>query len=91
MSDVLVTGLQIALAVVVLLLLPVGYRLAAGPTQADRLQAIDAATMLLIATMILLALIQQNGLTVDVALALAAFAFVGTLAVARYLAQGKVF
>lgn len=91
MSEVMVIGLQIALAAVVLLLLPVGYRVAAGPTQADRLQAIDAATMLLIAAMILLALIQQNGLAVDAALALAAFAFIGALAVARFLAQGKVF
>ncbi len=91
MSEIVAVGLQIALAVVVLLLLPVGYRVAAGPTQADRLQAIDAATMLLIAAMILLALIQQNGLAVDAALALAAFAFIGTLAVARYLAQGKAF
>ncbi|MGQ9887865.1 MAG: monovalent cation/H+ antiporter complex subunit F [Aggregatilineales bacterium] len=91
MSEIVAASLQIALAAVVLLLLPVGYRVAAGPTQADRLQAIDAATMLLIAAMILLALIQQNGLAVDAALALAAFAFVGTLAVARYLTQGKEF
>lgn len=91
MDDTIVLGLQLALAVLVLLLLPVSWRIATGPTQACRLQAIDAITMLLIGILIVLGVLQETGMMVDVALSLAAFGFIGMLAIARYLIQGKVF
>lgn len=83
--------LEFALAVVVLLILPPAYLIWRGPTAADRAQALDAVSTLLVAVMILLALVQQSTLMVDVALALAAFGFVSTMGISRYLAEGKVF
>jgi multisubunit Na+/H+ antiporter MnhF subunit len=83
--------LEIALAAMILLLIPCIYRVLAGPSPADRLQAIDTITTLLIGIIILLALIQRSGMLVDVGMALAAFGFIGTLALARYVSEGRVF
>lgn len=91
MSELVTLVVQIALTIMVLLLLPVAWRALVGPSAADRLQAIDSITTLLIGIIILLALLQGSSLVIDVALALAAFAFISTLAIARYLAEGRVF
>ncbi len=91
MSVLAQTLIQIAVVIMILLILPCAYRVFVGPTPADRLQAIDALTALLIGIIVLLALIQGTSFVIDVALALAAFSFVGTLAIARYLSEGRVF
>jgi multisubunit Na+/H+ antiporter MnhF subunit len=91
MSPLVQIGLQGALVVLVLLVIPCAYRVWVGPTAADRLQAIDTITTLLIGIIIVLALMQGIGMFMDVAIALAAFAFIGTLALARYISEGKVF
>jgi len=46
---------------------------------------------LLIGIIVLLGLVQGSSLVIDVGIALAALSFVGTLAVARYISDGKVF
>ena len=87
----MIIGLQAALAALVLMLLPCAWRAFKGPSIADRLQAIDAITVLLIAIIIVLTVLSGVGLFVDVALGLAAFGFVATVGAARFLAEGKVF
>lgn len=91
MSDIANIAVQLGLILLVGLLLPCAYRVFRGPSPADRLQALDTITTLLIGIIILLALIQRNAFVVDVGIALAAFGVVGTLAVARYLSDGNVF
>ena len=91
MSPVVTTVLQLALSVFVLLLLPCGYRAVRGPSPADRLQAVETTTTLLIGIVILLTLLQDSALSFDVGIALAALAFIATLAIARYLSEGRVF
>ncbi len=91
MSDVVNFVVQAALVLLIMLLLPCAYRVLRGPTPADRLQATDTMTTLLIGIIVLLALVQRSTFVVDVGMALAAFGFVGTLAVSRYLCEGKVF
>ena len=51
----------------------------------------DTITTLLIGIIVILALLQGIGMFIDVAIALAAFAFIGTIALARYISEGKVF
>ena len=91
MSELVQNAAQIALIILIALLLPCAYRVFKGPRPAERLQALDLITVLLIGIVILLAVVQGSAFVVDVALALAAFGFVSTLAIARYLASGKVF
>jgi multicomponent Na+:H+ antiporter subunit F len=79
-----------ALFVLILLLIPCIYRLWQGPTSADRLQVIDTVTTLLIGIIIVLALVRADFMFVDIAIALAAFAFISTLALARYISEGRV-
>ncbi len=84
-------GIQLALVVLVILQSLSTYRIWHGPSPADRLQAADASSTILIGIIIVLALVQGTSMLIDVGIALAALGFVGTLAVARYLAEGKVF
>jgi multicomponent Na+:H+ antiporter subunit F len=83
--------LQLALVVMIGLMVPCIYRVVVGPSPADRLQATETITTLLIGIVLLLALVQGSAFVIDVALALAAFSFVATLALARYLSEGRVF
>lgn len=91
MSETANLLLQVGLAVMMLLLVPCVYRAFVGPSMSDRLQAIDTITTLLIGIIVMLALVQESGLMVDIGMALAAFGFIATLALARYLAEGRVF
>ena len=91
MSPLAQFGIQAALLVLVILIVPCAYRAWIGPTAPDRLQAIDTITTLLIGIIIVLAVLRNTAMFVDVAIAIAAFAFVGTLALARYIAEGRAF
>lgn len=91
MNPIVNAGLQIALIFLIVLLLPAVYRVVVGPTPSDRLQATDTLTTLLIGIIVLLGLVQGSSLVIDVGIALAALSFVATLAVARYICEGKVF
>ena len=91
MSDFVHVGMQAALVVLVLLIIPCAYRVSVGPSAADRLQAVDTITTLFIGIIVVLALLRDTSMFVDIAIALAAFAFIGTLALARYISEGKVF
>jgi multicomponent Na+:H+ antiporter subunit F len=91
MSAIIQLSIQAALVVLVVLVMPCAYRVWIGPTAADRLQAIDAITTLLIGIIIVLALLRQTTMFIDVAIAIAAFSFIGTLALARYISEGKAF
>lgn len=91
MSDLMFFSLQAALLVLIVLIAPCAYRVWIGPSAPDRLQGIDAITTLLIGIIIVLALLRETAMFIDVAIAIAAFSFIGTLAMARYLAEGKAF
>ena len=91
MSPLVLGVLQFVVVTLIVLIIPCAYRVWVGPSGADRLQAIDTITTLLIGIIIVLALLQGVGMFVDVAIALAAFGFIGTLALARYISEGKVF
>lgn len=82
---------ETGLVLLVVLLLPCVYRVFAGPTAADRLQAVDTITTLLIGIIVLLAVVQKSTWLVDIGIALAAFGFIATLAMSRYLAEGRMF
>lgn len=91
MSELVFNVVQIVLGIMIVLLLPCAYRVAVGPTPADRLQAVDATTTLLIGVIVLLVPLQGSALIIDIGIALAAFSFIATLAIARYLSEGRVF
>jgi multisubunit Na+/H+ antiporter MnhF subunit len=91
MSDLANIGVQIALIVLIVLLVPCVWRMLRAQHAAERLQAIDLFTTLLIGIIVVLALVEGIAFIVDIGIALAAFSFIGTLAIARYLSDGRLF
>ena len=85
------TTIRLVLLALVSLLIPASYRIIVGETLPDRLQAMDLITTLLIGIIVMLALVEETEVFVDMAIALAAFAFIGTISIARYISQGRVF
>ena len=64
------------------------YRLIIGPSISDRVVALDALTNVTTALLVLIALLSQRFIYLDVALVYAILAFIGVVAVARYLEGG---
>lgn len=91
MSEAVTFGIHLALIALVLLLVPCIYRLWAAQSAAERLQVIDTITTLLIGIIVVLAIIRADVMFVDIAIALAAFGFIGTLALARYISEKRTF
>ena len=85
------TAIRLVLLALVSLLIPASYRIIVGETLPDRLQAMDIITTLLIGIIVMLALVEETEVFVDLAIALAAFAFIGTISIARYISEGRVF
>lgn len=82
---------DIILIVMVAMLIWVATRVFRGRTPVDRLQASDLITTLVTAIVGVVGLAQQSTVLIDLGIALAAFSFIGTLAVARFMGEGKVF
>ena len=91
MSEFALFGVNLALLVLIVLLVPCIYRMWMGPTAADRLQAIDTITTILIGIIVLLMLVRNDRMFVDIAIALSAFGFIGTLALARYISERRLY
>lgn len=91
MSDLAAFFVQAALVVLIVLLFPCAYRVFIGPRPADRLQALETGTTILIGIVILLMLVQESSFVLDIGIALATFSFISTLGIARFLAHGRVF
>lgn len=61
------------------------YRLVKGPSLADRVVGLDLITSVSVALAALYALVSGQSAFLDVAIALALFAFLATLGLARYI------
>ena len=84
MIELLIFGIFFAVMAVCLL-----WRVAKGPTAADRIVAADGADNLLCCAMILFAVFSGRGIYLDIALVGALFGIVDTMLVGRYL-EGRL-
>jgi multicomponent Na+:H+ antiporter subunit F len=62
-----------------------------GENVIDRLMGLDLLGILTLSVLVLLALIFRRIIYIDVALGLAALSFVGTIALAKYVADEQMF
>jgi multisubunit Na+/H+ antiporter MnhF subunit len=78
---------------VMVLLLPLAFYRVARPKQrpADRLIGVDMVTNLLLVIVVLLAIVTQSDVTIDIGIVIAALSFAGTVGIARYISEGRVF
>ena len=90
-SAIAQTAIKLVLLGLVGLLIPASYRVIVGETLPDRLQSMDLITTLLIGIIVMLSLVESTHTFVDMAIALAAFAFIGTISIARYISEGRWF
>lgn len=90
-TEWVLTLLNASLLVMVALLPFAAYRALRGKGTADRLLGVDMITLLITGVMVLLAPLQNTDGPIDLAIVLSALAFVGTLSIARYIAEGRVF
>ena len=63
------------------------WRLARGPTAADRVIALDLLSMLVVAFLVAVSIHARETSYLDVAIAYACIAFLGTVALARYITR----
>jgi multisubunit Na+/H+ antiporter MnhF subunit len=82
---------NIALVILVIALIFATYRVWAGPSAMERLQALDLTTTVLVGVVVVLGIVLKNSLITDIGIALAAFSFVSTLAIARFISEGRFF
>jgi multisubunit Na+/H+ antiporter MnhF subunit len=85
------TLLNVGLVILVLLMLPCGWRAWRGPKTGDRLLAIDLIVTLIAGLLVILALLNGQGMYLDVALAISALSFIGTVGISRFVSEGSMF
>ena len=83
-------ALNFALAAVALAMALVAWRLVRGPEPTDRVLALDTLYINTVGLVILLGLRLQSPLLFEAALVIAMLGFIGTVALARFIARGDV-
>jgi multisubunit Na+/H+ antiporter MnhF subunit len=91
MSTLLTYVLYLALFVHIGLSGIVIWRVWRGENAIDRLTGADLIATLALAVLVILSLIGRNSIYIDVALGLAALSFIGTIALAKYVADEQMF
>jgi len=91
MATILTYVLYLALLVHMGLLAVVLWRVWRGENVIDRLTGADLLNTLTLSILVLLALIEGGSIYIDVALGLAALGFIGTIALAKYVADEQMF
>ena len=76
-----------ALAMLLVSMALVLWRMARGPTAADRVIALELLSMLVVAFLVTVSIYAQETSYLDVAIAYACIAFLGTVALARYITR----
>lgn len=85
-------AVNVALLIMVILL-PIAFYRVAKPRQdaAERLVGVDIITNLLVGIVLLLAAVKGTDTTIDIGIVIAALSFAGTVSIARFISEGRVF
>jgi multisubunit Na+/H+ antiporter MnhF subunit len=91
LSDVLLVVIYISLILHTGMIALAVWRVWRGKNVVDRLLGVDLVGTLFLAVLVLLALISQRSIYIDVAIGLAMLGFIGTVALAKYVADEQMF
>ena len=91
MLDILFIALYISLFVHIIMIGVAVWRVWRGENVIDRLIGVELVTTLFLAILVLVSLILRESIYIDIALVLGALGFVGTIALAKYVADEQVF
>nr|WP_174728262.1 Na(+)/H(+) antiporter subunit F1 [Mesobacillus harenae] len=84
------TVVQFALLCIAIAMLGLIYRLVKGPTVPDRVVALDALGINLIAVIALVSIILKTNAFLEIILLIGILAFIGTVAFSKYLEKGVI-
>lgn len=90
-NEAMIFAINIALVLMVLLVPLAFLRVLRGEGTADRLLGVESITTLIIGIVVLLAVVEETSTTIDIGIVLAAVSFAGTMGIARYISEGRVF
>ncbi|MDX5323142.1 MAG: Na(+)/H(+) antiporter subunit F1 [Exiguobacterium sp.] len=82
--------IYISLAILVIAMLFMLYRVIKGPTTPDRVIALDSIGIALISVVALLSILLDTTMFFEVILLLSILAFIGTVAFSKYLERGAI-
>lgn len=82
--------ITISLVCITLSMLAMVYRVIKGPTTPDRVVALDALGICLVAIIALVSIILESNAFLEVILLLGILAFIGTIAFSKYLEKGVI-
>jgi len=91
LTTILLTAVYLSLLIHMGLIAVAVWRVWRGENVVDRLIGVDVVSTLFVAVLVLLALINRDSIYIDVALGLAALGFISTLALAKYVADERMF
>lgn len=91
LTQILVFTLYTSLAIHMALIAVAVLYLLYGKSVADRLLSVELLTTLVLAVIVILALVTEQSLYMDIATVIAALSFIGTIAVAKYLADEQMY
>jgi multisubunit Na+/H+ antiporter MnhF subunit len=91
MTGYLELVLWMVLAAHLLMGLLAAWRAWRGEDSISRLIGLDLSSTLTLAVLVLVAILQQNSVYIDVAIALAALSYLSTVVLAKYISDNKVF
>ena len=80
---------QTAVALLLVAMALVLWRLAKGPTAADRVIALDLLSVLVVAFLVAVSILARETSYLDVAIAFTCIAFLGTIALARFILRAS--
>ena len=80
---------QTAVALLLAAMALVLWRLAKGPTAADRVIALDLLSILVVAFLVAVSILARESSYLDVAIAFTCIAFLGTIALARFILRAS--
>lgn len=83
-------SLEIGLVLISIALILSFYRLVAGPSQPDRILALDTLYVNSIAILVLTGLYMKSAVYFEAALLIAVMGFVSTVALSKYLLRGDI-
>lgn len=81
----------LTLVVHLVLLLFCIWRVWRGENLVDRLIALDVISILILIVLVVVAIIEKNNIFIDVAIGLAALSAISTIALAKYIADQRMF
>ena len=90
-ANLLITTIYISLVIHIILIGIAVWRVWRGENVIDRLMGTELVTTLFLAVLVLVSLVFRDSVYIDVALGLAALSFIGTVALAKYLADEQMF